>query len=575
MKKIKIQLDAEKLKRKLNLKDGEKGDIGLPGKEGKQGKQGPKGDRGDRGYNGIDGANGKNGINGKDGSPDTRLQIVEKINTGGKKDLKIESRHISGLEEMHTDTLKRATAILDQRTQFLINKHTGGTWGRVNGTITDQTDLVSYIDAKISVENIFDRTLTVISPHTAGDSLNMGTGGITTTGLGTFGNLDVDTLNFNGNAITDSTGAISFGNENLTTTGNITSNAVTLTGATGIMQDTGGGVIIDFPNASLTVNNLLTAYDLSVLNTFSAGNGVFTGTVYADAGFGSYGSTWLELADTSVWYSSTINANGANLTGCSDIKNTSGYGYDYASDTWALGYALSVDYIFGGSYGQVISLYDEPGAVLFNSTNIAFEEGVGGTIYVRPSTGYAYEGGDMTLRAGDGLLGGGAPNATGGTLYLEGGASSGATEGAVYIYGAIAEDVFETDIENIQVPFVSYSGGVANSALPMFLYKGTGTAYKNQMVAYYFNGISTYTSRTAECRSAFGTAFTLLADTNDYFYVGLQSHPFTNVYFDLATNGSGLTILVEYWNGSDWIDLDGMSGPPLLADTTNNFSNSG
>jgi hypothetical protein len=94
------------------------------------------------------------------------------------------------------------------------------------------------------------------------------------------------------------------------------------------------------------------------------------------------------------------------------------------------------------------------------------------------------------------------------------------------------------------------------------------------MVAYTYNG-SAYTSRTSESRTAFGTAFTLLADTNDYVYVGLQSHPFTSAYFDLGTNGSGLTLLVEYWNGSDWIDLDGMSGPPLLADTTNNFSNSG
>lgn len=41
----------------------------------------------------------------------------------------------------------------------------------------------------------------------------------TTTGLITTGNLDVDTLNLNGNSITDSTGTIDFGNENITLTG--------------------------------------------------------------------------------------------------------------------------------------------------------------------------------------------------------------------------------------------------------------------------------------------------------------------------------------------------------------------
>ena len=53
-------------------------------------------------------------------------------------------------------------------------------------------------------------------------SADIGAFNFTTTGLGTFGNLDVDTLNFNGNIISDSTGTISFDNENLTTTGNIT-----------------------------------------------------------------------------------------------------------------------------------------------------------------------------------------------------------------------------------------------------------------------------------------------------------------------------------------------------------------
>lgn len=46
--------------------------------------------------------------------------------------------------------------------------------------------------------------------------------GLTTTGLGTFGNLDVDTLNLNGNVISDSTGTISFDDDNLETSGTVT-----------------------------------------------------------------------------------------------------------------------------------------------------------------------------------------------------------------------------------------------------------------------------------------------------------------------------------------------------------------
>lgn len=56
----------------------------------------------------------------------------------------------------------------------------------------------------------------------ANTSIDIGIFDFTTTGLGTFGNLDVDTLNFNGNVISDSTGTISFDDENLTTTGIIT-----------------------------------------------------------------------------------------------------------------------------------------------------------------------------------------------------------------------------------------------------------------------------------------------------------------------------------------------------------------
>ena len=57
-------------------------------------------------------------------------------------------------------------------------------------------------------------------------SVDLGAFNFTTTGLGTFGNLDVDTLNLNGNVISDSGGTISFDDDNLTTTGNITGDII-------------------------------------------------------------------------------------------------------------------------------------------------------------------------------------------------------------------------------------------------------------------------------------------------------------------------------------------------------------
>src|SRR3990167_8260182 len=130
-----------------------------PGKDGRDGVDGI----------GIDGKNGKDG---KDGSPDTRVQIVEKINTGKKKDLKIEAEQIAGFDKIEKSISDRALSILDQRTKFLINKGVkhdatltgsgtdadplsvigggGGTWGSITGTLSDQTDLQTALNDKLS-----------------------------------------------------------------------------------------------------------------------------------------------------------------------------------------------------------------------------------------------------------------------------------------------------------------------------------------------------------------------------------------------------------------------------------------
>ena len=77
------------------------------------------------------------------------------------------------------------------------------------------------------------------------------------------GRLYVDTLTFNGNVISDSTGTISFGNENLTTTGNITADYFFGSGGqlTGIISDVNGTNInvLSINATSGTFNGLINA----------------------------------------------------------------------------------------------------------------------------------------------------------------------------------------------------------------------------------------------------------------------------------------------------------------------------
>ena len=87
--------------------------------------------------------------------------------------------------------------------------------------------------------------VSIYCPYTGANAdVDLGAYDITTTGIGTFGNLDVDTLNLNGNVITDSTGTISFDDEDITTTGNIQGNFKSSDGSAGITQTETG--VTDF-----------------------------------------------------------------------------------------------------------------------------------------------------------------------------------------------------------------------------------------------------------------------------------------------------------------------------------------
>lgn len=86
----------------------------------------------------------------------------------------------------------------------------------------------------------------------------------------------IGTLNIVGGSITDSSGAIDFGNETLTTSTTVT--AGTLTIGSGSITDTSGA--ISFGNENLTTTGRVTAFDMRALGAFSAfASGTTIGTL--------------------------------------------------------------------------------------------------------------------------------------------------------------------------------------------------------------------------------------------------------------------------------------------------------
>jgi hypothetical protein len=80
-----------------------------------------------------------------------------------------------------------------------------------------------------------------------------------------------------------------------------------------------------------------------------------------------------------------------------------------------------------------------------------------------------------------------------------------------------------------------------------------------------FDGTATYTNNTIEASRSAGTAFQILADTNDRFYVG-KSTSFDKIYFDFSTSGAGITLVVKYSKGGGvWGDLTITDGTTALS----------
>lgn len=86
-----------------------------------------------------------------------RLEIIKEINSGTKNDLKIEAKQIEGLDKFSTKAnLDRAIGILDQRTQFLINKQNTGSGSGTVGPGT--TNEIAYFNSATTVASLTTAT---------------------------------------------------------------------------------------------------------------------------------------------------------------------------------------------------------------------------------------------------------------------------------------------------------------------------------------------------------------------------------------------------------------------------------
>ncbi|MEM5875421.1 MAG: hypothetical protein QXW01_02335 [Candidatus Aenigmatarchaeota archaeon] len=124
--------------------------------------------------------------------------------------------------------------------------------------------------------------------------------------------------------------------------------------------------------------------------------------------------------------------------------------------------------------------------------------------------------------------------------------------------------------------------GYTDSARTGYIFYGsqayslfTGDALRLSMAdatlskVFYYDG-SAFTDRTTTACQSGGSAFTLLADTDDIMYFGLTTGKFYQLQFDIATAGAGLNLVWEYSVGNGvWNTLT------LSSDETKNLTRDG
>lgn len=132
-------------------------------------------------------------------------------------------------------------------------------------------------------------------------------------------------------------------------------------------------------------------------------------------------------------------------------------------------------------------------------------------------------------------------------LYADSGYSIWKYTPANYVYNALNRLYFDNKI-------IENRGEAFSEALTGF----------DKVFLYGNESGSDYTDLSTEAAIEVGTEFEVIAETDDYLYVGLDAK-FSGIEFTWQTVGSNYTLVVEYWNGA-WTPLS--STVDNLEDTT-------
>lgn len=172
------KVDLEEKIKTIELTPGEKGDKGDKGEKGEKGDKGDKGKDGKDGKDGKNGKDGRDGINGKDGKDGKDGEKGEKGDIPKHKwnKTKLSFELPNGKWGEEVDLMGKATieriisggggrVITDSTLSgdgsemypLHANNDATATWGNITGTISNQSDLTTYIANAVSTENLWDR----------------------------------------------------------------------------------------------------------------------------------------------------------------------------------------------------------------------------------------------------------------------------------------------------------------------------------------------------------------------------------------------------------------------------------
>ena len=188
--------------------------------------------------------------------------------------------------------------------------------------------------------------------------------GFTFSGARTFAApMDIATLTLGNGSITDSTGAISFGNENLTTTGTVAGgdNSVigNLTLTDGSITDSSGA--ISFGNENISTTGTLSAGSGSTLGNLTFANGSITDS----SGAISFGNENLTTTATSIAINSTLTVANGSIT---DSSGAISFGNENVTTTGTIARAT------GSTIGNLTfangSITDSGGTIDFSNENL-------------------------------------------------------------------------------------------------------------------------------------------------------------------------------------------------------------